>query len=341
MVSATRRPVCLLLVALTCIALFSWACAATPAEQHTSPARVPTSEALDEPIKPIPRTIDLDPGKVALGRQLFHEPQLSHDNSIACSSCHDLAHGGVDHLPRSVGIGGQVGTHNAPTVFNAGFNFVQFWDGRARSLEDQIDGPTQAPAEMGSTWPEIVEKLEREAEYQTAFASVYQSRIDRDRVKDAIATFERSLLTPDSRFDRFLRGDSAAITPNEREGYRLFKTYGCASCHQGVGVGGNLFQRLGVIEDFLAARGSVTPADLGRFNVTHDELDRYVFKVPSLRNVANTAPYFHDGSLPTLEAAVAAMGRFQLGRPLSSTEVGLITEFLGTLSGEYAAGGSK
>jgi cytochrome c peroxidase len=293
----------------------------------------------NEPISPLPLSSDVDKRKVALGEQLFSEPRLSHDNTISCASCHSLTTGGTDQLVRSVGIGGQTGAINAPTVFNSGLNFVQFWDGRAPTLEDQIDGPTHDRSEMGSTWDEILEKLRSAPDYVSHFSAIYADGIQRANVRDAIATFERSLITPNSRFDRYLRGERSAITSEELKGYRLFKDYGCSSCHQGANVGGNLFQKFGVMGDYFAKRGKITKADFGRFNVTKNEIDRHVFRVPTLRNIALTAPYFHDGSAPRLEDAVTVMGIYQLGRPLTPSETDAIVKFLKTLSGEYKGKG--
>jgi cytochrome c peroxidase len=288
-----------------------------------------------EPIRPIPRELKLDARKVALGKKLFHEPKLSKDNTVSCASCHDLRKGGTDQRFRSLGIDGAEGAINAPTVFNSGFNFKQFWDGRAHSLEEQIDGPVQAAAEMGSKWDDVLSKLRRSPDYVAAFKESYTDGIQRANVKDAIAEFERSLYTPNSRFDKYLRGDQTALTADEKSGYEKFKSYGCSSCHQGVNVGGNMFERLGAMADYFADRGNFTKADYGRFNVTGKEEDRYVFKVPSLRNVARTAPYFHDGSTERLETAVAVMGKYQLGQPLSSEDISQIVKFLKTLTGEY------
>jgi cytochrome c peroxidase len=307
----------------------------TPKSVDESLAGSAEINQINEPILPIPLESQLDPRKVALGVRLFNNPRLSHDDSISCASCHSLNSGGVDRKSRSVGINGQTGVINAPTVFNSGLNFKQFWDGRAETLEDQIQGPTHSPAEMGSTWKEIMEKLNQSSDYVTTFNDVYADGIQIQNIKDAIATFERSLTTPNSRFDRFLRGDGSALTEEEKEGYRLFKTYGCASCHQGINAGGNMFQKFGVMGDYFADRGNLTKADLGRYNVTGNEADRRVFKVPSLRNVALTPPYFHDGSATQLENAVAVMGKYQLGRRLSPTEIQRIVSFLKTLSGEY------
>jgi len=287
-----------------------------------------------EPIKPLPLTVNADPRKVALGEKLFHEKMLSQNNTVSCASCHNLKKGGVDGRPRSVGMTGDIVDFNSPTVFNSGFNFKQFWDGRANTLEEQVEGPVTAAAEMGSNWNEVLRKLRASPEYVKAFNAVYTGGVQRDNVKDAIATFERSLITPNARFDRYLRGDRTAISDVEKRGYSKFKSLGCVSCHQGVNVGGNMFETFGATVEYFV--GSTTnKADLGRFNVTGREADKYVFKVPGLRNVALTAPYFHDGSAETLEEAVQAMGRYQLGRPLSQEDVDDLVSFLKTLTGEY------
>jgi cytochrome c peroxidase len=288
-----------------------------------------------EPIQPIPLHIELDPKKVALGEKLFHDPRLSHDNSLACASCHNLATGGADHKVRSLGRQGAEGPINTPTVFNSGFNFRQFWDGRAATLEEQMDGPVHNPKEMGTNWREIVGKLKNIPEYVTAFTALYRDGLQPSNIKDAIATFERALYTPNARFDKYLRGDTNAITAAEKAGYELFKSVGCIACHQGIGVGGNMFQVFGVLQNYFADRGNITQADLGRFNVTGDAQDRHVFKVPSLRNVAVTPPYLHDGSVDQLEEMVAVMAKYQLGRTLPPEETELIVMFLKTLTGEY------
>lgn len=298
----------------------------------TSPASVsqPFSGALVAPLPPAP---DLPAAKVALGERLFKEPRLSRDDSLACASCHDLTRGGVDRRAFSVGVGGAIGAINAPTVFNSGFSIAQFWDGRAATLEEQAAGPVHNPIEMDSNWPQVIGKLSADASYQTAFAAIYPDGITPANIVDAIATFERTLVTPNSRFDRYLRGE-AVLTPLELEGWKHFRDYGCASCHQGMLLGGNMFQKFGVLRDYFADRPT-TPADLGRYNVTHREEDRHVFKVPSLRNVALTAPYFHDASAPDLATAVTVMGRYQLGRELSKRDVEAIVAFLHTLTGQW------
>jgi cytochrome c peroxidase len=288
-----------------------------------------------EPITPIPLDLKLDARKVALGRRLFHDPRLSHDNTISCAHCHNLANGGADGLPRPVGIGGKVGEINTLTVFNSGFNFRLFWDGRAATLEEQMDGPMMNPDEQGSTMPEIIAKLNKDEAYRHDFADIYHEDIEPQNIKNAIATFERSLTTPNSKFDRYLRGDKSALDKDELAGYQLFKNLGCISCHQGMNVGGNMYEKLGLVNDYFKARGNVQEADYGRYNITKKEDDRYEFRVPSLRNVALTAPYFHDGSAPTLEQAVATMAKFQLGVTLPQDDVAKVVKFLNTLTGVY------
>ncbi len=294
----------------------------------------PASAAV-EPITPLPQTVSLDDRKVELGRRLFHDVKLSGDGTVSCANCHSLSGGGVDRLVRSRGIGGKEGGINAPTVFNSGFNFRQFWNGRAETLEEQVDGPLQHPAEMGATWPQAIATLSKDEAYRTGFAAIYSDGIQPHNVRDAIATFERSLVTPNSRFDRFLRGERTALNEEEQAGYRLFKQLGCISCHQGMNIGGNTYQKLGVMEDYFSVRGNINEADLGRFSITKQEEDRYFFKVPSLRNIALTPPYLHDGSAKSLEEAVRVMARYQLGEQISTGDLKKIVAFLHTLTGEY------
>ena len=287
-----------------------------------------------EPIKPIPETVAVDPEKAVLGRALFFDARLSRDDTVSCASCHDLAAGGDDGRVVSVGIEGKTGTLNSPTVFNAGLNFAQFWDGRAGTLEQQVDDPVQSPREMGSLWPDVVAKLYRDAEYPNWFNSLYPDGITRNSIRNALAEFMRSLVTPNSRFDRWLGGEAGALTAHEKHGYALFKHYGCVSCHQGANVGGNMFQVFGVLNDYFRKRGNITDADLGRFNVTGNPADRHAFKVPSLRMAAYTAPYLHDGSAATLRDAVDAMFEFQLGRTAPDEDKDAIVAFIETLAGE-------
>ena len=287
-----------------------------------------------EPIRPIPADNGVDAAKAALGRMLFHDTRLSKDDSVSCASCHELSSGGDDGRRVSVGINNAPGLVNSPTVFNAGFNFKQFWDGRAETLSDQIDGPVQSSIEMGSLWPEVVAKLFHDERYPQLFGKIYPDGINRANVKDALAEFMTSLTTPNSRFDRWLNGESNAISPLEKRGYTMFKYYGCVSCHQGANVGGNMFQVFGVINEFFKRRGNITEADMGRYNITGNEADMHAFKVPSLRMAAYTAPYLHDGSAATLRDAVDAMFEFQLGREAPDEDKDAIVAFIKTLAGE-------
>jgi cytochrome c peroxidase len=316
-----------------------------------APARIEPRRAAfgREPLSPLPEPPTLDAALVELGRRLFHDKRLSVDDTIACASCHDLAMGGADAnanaeqgRARSVGVGGKVGDVNAPSVYNAGLNIAQFWDGRAPTLEAQIDGPITSPLEMAFTWEGVIAKLKRDPETVAAFRRARREGMTPDDVRAAIAAFERTLLTRGSPFDRWLGGDVTALTPQQKAGYQTFKSVGCIACHQGSNVGGNMFQRFGVLGDYFNDRGGITKADYGRFNVTHDEADRFVFRVPSLRNVEHTAPYFHDGSAKTLTEAVQVMARYQLFRQLSDEEVAEIVAFLRSLSGPTAAlGGGR
>ena len=286
-------------------------------------------------IEPIPLKIDLNEQKVELGQKLFNEPKLSADNSISCATCHSLKAGGADNLQFSRGVNNALGVINTPTVFNSGFNFRMHWNGVAKNLEEQIDKPIASKRVMASNWTDIVKKLQASPEYNSMFNQIYQDGINSNNIKDAIATYEMSLYTPNSRFDKLLRGDKNALTPEEAEGYSRFQAYGCVSCHQGINIGGNLFQTFGLFGNYFEDRGNVTEADWGRFKITNNESDRYMFRVPTLRNIALTKPYFHDGTAQTLEEAVTLMGKYQLGRELSEQDVELIVKFLKTLTGEY------
>lgn len=303
------------------------------AAKHKAPSPPPGVAA--PTFAPIPLRVDLDARKVALGKRLFSDGQLSKDGTVSCASCHDLSRGGADGRKVSVGVGGALGAINAPTVLNSGYNFRQFWDGRADTLEAQIDGPIQNPAEMASDWNGVVKKLQASSSYAKEFA-VYPDGITPANVKDAIATFERALITPDSRFDRFLRGQEEALSADEQAGYDLFVSLGCAECHNGINLGGASFQRFGRIgmPPFLRPGRTVTKADLGRYSLTKNESDLYRFKVPTLRNVALTAPYFHDGSATNLHDAIVTMARVQLGTTLSDDDVALLARFLSTLTGQ-------
>ncbi|MDR2240404.1 MAG: cytochrome-c peroxidase [Zoogloeaceae bacterium] len=300
--------------------------------------------AQQEPLSPLPldNSVDnqgkkLDPRKVALGDKLFHDPRLSKDNTISCASCHNLATNGADasDRPLSFGVGGAKGVVNSPTVFNSRYNFRQFWDGRAANLVEQVVGPIHNPIEMATNWPEVIAKLNKDSALVAQFQAIYPDGVQGKNIQDAIAAYEMTLTTPNARIDKWLRGDKGALSADELKGYQLFKSYGCIACHQGANVGGNMYQIFGVMNGYFAARGNLTEADNGRFNVTKNPADKHMFKVPSLRNAAVTPPYFHDGTAQTLEQAVDVMFRFQLGRTAPPEEKALIIKFLHTLTGEY------
>jgi cytochrome c peroxidase len=289
----------------------------------------------EEPITPVPVAQRLDADKVALGERLFHDARLSRGDRLACASCHVLAAGGDDGRAQPPGADGRPLTYNAPTVFNVALSARLNWRGNFRSLEEQAEAVLLDPRLMGTSWPELLGKLAAEPGYAGAFEAVYGKGPTSWQVLDALATYERSLLTANAPFDRYLAGARDALTASEAQGYALFKAYGCVACHQGANIGGNLFQKFGVFADPPAEKPALTPADQGRFTVTGLEDDRRVFRVPSLRNVAVTAPYFHDGRTTSLEEAVGIMAKSQLGRVLSEAEIGLIASFLRTLTGEH------
>lgn len=290
---------------------------------------------LDQPLKPLPDIPKLDPRRVDLGRQLFHDPRLSTNNTLSCASCHQLDKSGADTRAFSLGFDGKPVAVNTPTVLNASLNFRQFWDGRVETLEEQTNIVITSPHEMGNDWKTVVKRIADDPGYRDGFSAAYPDAVTKGNIQGALAEFERTLLTPRSRFDQYLLGNTDILTLEEKYGYQRFKDYGCIACHQGVNIGGNMFQKFGVFGDYIADRGNPTISDQGRFNVTGDEADRSVFKVPSLRNVALTAPYFHDGSAPTLERAVDVMFQYQLGRLPSEEDKMLIIQFLKTLTGKW------
>ncbi|MBX2809022.1 MAG: cytochrome C biogenesis protein CcsA [Cellvibrionaceae bacterium] len=287
-----------------------------------------------EPISPIPDFLPHDPVKAALGKRLFSDVRLSRDDTLSCESCHFLDRAGVDFLDKSVGVDEQLGKRNSPTVFNSALNFRQLWDGRAETLEDQVMMSVTNPKVMGmESWDAVVAKLSAISEYQQGFKEAYGEPINAVNIQHAISEYERTLLTPNSPFDRFLKGDKNAISQEAKLGYQYFKAYGCVSCHQGANVGGNLFQKMGVLKD-INLRADLS-TDLGRYSVTGNEWDKRVFKVPSLRLVTLTPPYFHDGSVSTLSEAIDVMIEFQLGRQVPPEHKDAIIEFLKTLPGDW------
>ena len=302
----TTRKIAYLLLALVCLGAISPAGAQSPAFE---------ARASQEPITPIPAPRAQDPQHVLLGERLFSDRRLSHNNTHSCSSCHDIESNGASANVHDTHDGLPIAL-NTPTVFNVSLNFRLNWEGNFRSLEEGIDQSLRNPAIMGSSVDEVVSKLRADPEMVGQFRDAYGREPDVAAVLDAIAAFERSLVTPGSRFDRWLMGEADAITPDELHGYQVFKSLGCITCHQGVNVGGNLFQRHGIFHPL----GSPEPV---------------LLRVPSLRNVATTAPYFHDGSAATLPEAVKAMGLAQLDRVLTDQQVTAIVGFLNTLTGIY------
>ena len=294
-------------------------------------------ERAGEPVRPIAESLPVDERKAKLGRELFHDVRLSVDNTVSCASCHSLESAGVDNKQYSECVGGQFGGVNAPTVYNAVYNFVQFWDGRATTLAEQAAGPPLNPVEMGSrSFDEIVTKLAKDKLYVAAFEQLYPDGITEANITNAIEEFERTLLTPNSRFDRYLRGDDSAISAEELAGYELFKEVNCATCHVGPNLGGKTYELMGLRNHYFAERGMpLTEEDNGRYKQTKHERDMHRFKVPGLRNVALTWPYYHDGTRSTLEQAVKDMGRYQSGVELSDEQIASIVAFLNTLTGQY------
>ncbi len=292
-------------------------------------------ELKNEPILPIPFIIELDQRKVSLGERLFNDPMLSHNNQMSCAQCHQLSQGGDDGLARSITNTGKADTINSPTVFNSVFNFRQTWRGAFKTLEAQAEGDLKNSRHAATSWKELLPKLGKNKDYIDTFNSIYRPGITRETVLDAIATYEKSLITPNSRFDQYLRGDDNALSYDEMYGYRLFKYYGCIACHQGVNAGGNVFQKFGLFDNYFEHRGYITKADYGLMNVTGNEKDKFVFRVPALRNIAVTGPYLHDGSIDKLKDVISIMARFQLGVNIPDEHVSNIEKFLHTLTGEY------
>lgn len=300
------RKVWLLLVPL-CLGAATPAHAQAPASQHP---------AAEEPITPIPAPPTQDPRRVALGDRLFHDKRLSHGNSRSCDSCHDTRSNGASPRAHDLTPDGRPLALNTPTVFNAALSFRLHWEGDIRSFERECEEALRDPQIMATNSDEVLKKLRADPQVVKQFRDAYGREPDIAGLTEAIATYERSLLTPGSRFDRWLAGDAEAITQEERSGYQLFKSLGCISCHQGVNVGGNLYQRHGIFHPLASPEPEI-------------------LRVPSLRNVAATPPYFHDGSAPTLADAVHAMGYAQLDITLTEQQIAAIVAFLDTLTGTY------
>jgi cytochrome c peroxidase len=270
----------------------------------------------EEPITPIPAPPALDPRKIKLGARLFNDVRLSHDNSRSCSSCHDLGTNGASRKEHDVGFDGSDLPFNTLTIFNSALSFRFGWEGKLRTIDAEVKASLENPQIMGFSISELAEKIAADADIRREFTAVYGRGPDAENIVDVFASFERTLLTPDSRFDRWLAGDAAALSAEEADGYRLFKSLGCVSCHQGVNVGGNLFERHGIFHPLASPQPEI-------------------LRVPSLRNVATTAPYFHDGSAQTLDDAVRKMGLAQLNSTLTDQQVKAIVAYLQTLTGNY------
>lgn len=284
----------------------------------------------DEPVSPVPAPKAVNPAAVELGKKLFFDPRLSKSGFISCNSCHNLSMGGSDNLKTSIGHNWQRGPINSPTVLNSRMNLAQFWDGRAKDLKEQAGGPIANPGEMAFTHELAVETLRSIPGYVEEFKQVFNTdQLSIDEVTTAIAAFEETLVTPNSRFDQWLDGDKTALTRDELTGYQLFKESGCVACHNGPNFGGNSFQKMGLVQPYKTANTAQ-----GRMDVTGKDIDRFNFKVPTLRNVELTYPYFHDGEAETLTQAVDVMGRLQLGREFSTDENSRIVAFLKTLTGQ-------
>ncbi len=310
---------------------FRWApLAVASAMAATGLWTVQAVAARNEPVKPVPAVKVSNPALAELGKKLYFDPRLSKSGFISCNSCHNLSMGGTDNLKTSIGHNWQKGPINSPTVLNSSMNVAQFWDGRAKDLKEQAGGPIANPGEMAFTHALAIDVLDSMPGYKAEFKKVFKSdKIDIDQVTKAIAAFEETLTTPNSRFDKWLKGDNKAITADELAGYQLFKSSGCTGCHDGVAMGGSSFQKMGVVAPYKS-----TSTAEGRSAVTGKDADRFNFKVPTLRNVELTYPYFHDGEAATLTQAVDIMGRLQLGKTYSADENAKIVAFLKTLTGD-------
>ncbi len=283
-----------------------------------------------EPIRALPSAPAVAPAMAELGKMLFFDPRLSKSGAISCNSCHNLATGGVDNLTSSIGHGWQIGPINSPTVLNAGLHLAQFWDGRAADLKEQAGGPIANPGEMASSHTLAVQTIQSISGYASHFKAAFgDEKVDIDRITTAIASFESTLLTPGAKFDRWLGGDDNALTAEELRGYEHFKQKGCVGCHAGPVIGGEMYQKFGLVHPYTRDTKNV-----GRFAVTKQPQDKFVFKVPSLRNIELTYPYFHDGSVWTLSEAVDVMAWHQLGIKLSKTENSELVAFLKSLTGQ-------
>ncbi len=320
-----------LLCRLLILMLLSASCCAKAAETAPQFKDFQSETSL---VVPIPQTIETDQAKARLGKLLFEDKSISKGGKKACVECHLSDKGGTDNERLSMAISDQPRSTNTPTIFNVGLLPMLGWAGAGTNLEDVTEAIIKSKHGLASEWPELIEKLNAYPSYKTQFNAIYQMPIKPAQVKEVIAEYLRSLITPNSRFDQFLRGNDQAISLDERRGFELFKSYGCSSCHQGVNLGGNMRSPFGLFGNYMQDKGKETKADLGLFNKTKRPDDQYIFRVPGLRDIALTAPYFHDGSVATLKEAIDVMGRYMLGREIPEKETALIEKFLRSLTGE-------
>lgn len=330
-------------------ALLIVACAGEPENPVDPPANKTAEDEASQMLweqastvfKPLPTKADnpdnpVTAEKVALGKMLFYDKNLSKDRTQSCNSCHNLSTYGVDNLPTSPGDNGGFGERNSPTVLNAALHFAQFWDGRMKDVEEQAGGPITNPVEMAIPNQAFLEqRLRGIEEYQSKFTEAFpnaQEPVTYSNVQKAIGAFERTLLTP-SKWDKYLAGDKSTLNEDEQAGLKLFIDKNCIMCHSGENLGGNMFQKFGLMHNYWEYTGS-EKIDEGKMTVTNQEADKYIFKVPSLRNVAKTHPYFHDGSVKSLNEAIRIMGKVQLDQDLTADEIKHISAFLNALTGE-------
>jgi cytochrome c peroxidase len=290
---------------------------------------VPSAAAI-----PIPSPPSSDPATIALGKKLFNEPLFAKNLSFSCASCHQLNNAGMDGLPKYIGMNKTVGDLNTPTVFNSSLNFRQFWDGRVKTLAEVVNDHVSDKTIFANDWDTIIQQITDNSLYSADFKKIYSDGVNQANINDALTTYIENLLTPNSNFDRFLKGDHSALSSDAQEGYELFIRSGCITCHQGPNLGGNLFQRLGIYKNYFQDKDTIKKADYGLFNVTGKEEDKFVFKVPSLRNITLTGPYLHDGSIKTLPEIIQIMAIYQVGHPLRSDEINSIVLFLESLTAE-------
>ena len=329
-------------IILVLVAIAFWSCNQAPQKPADPYAGLldkakttfsPLAQVVDNPENPI------TPEKVALGKILYFDNRLSKEGHISCNSCHNLATYGVDNQPTSPGDGGELGGRNSPTVLNAAYHFTQFWDGRAKDVEEQAGGPIMNPIEMSMPDQEfVINRLKGIKGYQDLFAKAFpgeQQPITYGNIQKSIAAFERNLITP-SRFDEYLKGNQDALTTDEKKGLQTFMDVGCTACHSGAVLGGQMYQKFGLMGNYWDFTHSAK-VDNGRYLVTNNEADKYLFKVPSLRNIEKTHPFFHDGSVTDLGEAVKIIAKLQLNKDLTEEEVKYIVVFLSTLTGTVPA----